>query len=229
MNPATPPARVVYPDSDGRPMSENDLQYRWIVTLRENIGHLLRDRPDVYVAADHLIYAQEGNPKRRAAPDVYVAFGRPKGDRGSYKVWEEGGVFPQVVVEVLSPGNRRKELRRKFHFYQKYGAEEYVVIDPDHHWIKVYHRTPAGRLKRVPTEPEYVSPRLRVRYVQRPDGLEVFHPTGERFLTMDELAQLHRQTRQQIDAERQRAEAERQRADALAAKLRELGVDPDAL
>jgi Uma2 family endonuclease len=202
-------------------MSENDRQYRWIVTLRENFGHLLRDRPDVYVAADHLIYAQRGNPKRRAAPDVYVAFGRPKEDRGSYKVWEEENIFPQVVVEVLSPGNRRKELRRKFHFYQRYGAEEYVVIDPDNHRLKAYHRTPAGRLKRVPTDPEYVSPRLRIRYVQRPDGLTVFSPAGERFLTMDELAQAERQMRQQADAERQRA-------DALAAKLRVLGIDPDA-
>jgi len=35
--------------------------------------------------------------------------------------------------------------------------------------------------------------------------------------------------RQRAEQERQRAEQERQRADVLAAKLRELGVDPDRL
>ena len=214
MTPAPTTPAVVYPDSDGRRMADNDLQFRWIATIRGNFDLLLQDRADVYVAADHLIYAQQGNPKRRAAPDVYVAFGRPKRDRGSYKVWEEGGVFPQVVIEVLSPGNRRAELRRKSQFYQRYGAEEYVVIDPDRHTLRAYHRTPAGRLKGVPTAPDYVSPRLGVRYVQRSTGLRVFHPTGEPFLTMMEA--------------HERARAETARADALAARLRALGLDPDA-
>ena len=35
-----------------------------------------------------------------------VVFGRPKGYRGSYRQWEEGGIAPQVVFEILSPGNR---------------------------------------------------------------------------------------------------------------------------
>ena len=234
--PTTP--RVVYPDSDGRRMADNTVQARWIVTLHGNLSLLAVDRPDVFVAMDHLIYAQEGNPKRRAAPDVYVAFGRPKGDRGSYKVWEEGGVFPQVVIEVRSPSNRGRELRRKYHFYQRYAAEEYVLIDPDRHTLRAYHRTPAGRLRRVPTAQEYVSPRLGVRYVQRPDGLQVFYPTGEPFLTMTELGLRARQA----EAEKQRAETERRRADTvtvdrdaerrekerLIAKLRAAGIDPDA-
>jgi Uma2 family endonuclease len=226
-------------------MAENTLQYQWIVTLQGNLDLRFADRPDVFVAGDHLIYAQEGNPKRRAAPDVYVAFGRPKGHRGSYKVWAEGGVFPQVVIEVLAPGNRKKEMRRKYYFYQKYGAAEYLIFDPDNHWMKAYHRTPAGRLGRVPTAPEYVSPLTGVRYVQRADGLTVFHPTGEPFLTMTELGHRARQAdaerqradaerqradaeRQRADAERQRADAERQRAERLAAKFRALGLDPDA-
>jgi Uma2 family endonuclease len=59
------------------------------------------------------------------APDAMVAFGRPKGHRGSYMQWRGGGIAPQVVFEVLSPDNRAGELARKFQFYERFGVEEY--------------------------------------------------------------------------------------------------------
>ena len=122
MGRATSDAGIVYPDSDGKPMSDNTLQFRWIVTVQGNLDLLFAARPDVFVAGDNLIYPVRGSNTIRQAPDVYVAFGRPKGDRGSYKVWDEGDTFPQVVFEVLSPGNRAGELRRKLAFYSTYGA-----------------------------------------------------------------------------------------------------------
>src|SRR6266542_1827009 len=116
--------QVVYPDSDGKPMADNTKQLRWIRTILDVLDAVFHDRPDVFVAGNNLIYPKQGDPKVRQAPDAYVAFGRPKGDRGSYKVWEEGGIFPQVVFEVLSPGNRPGEMARKLLFYERYGAEE---------------------------------------------------------------------------------------------------------
>ena len=117
------PAVVHYPDSDGKPMADNTIQFRWIMMLYTHLAGQFRDEANTFVAADHLIYPVEGESKNRQAPDVYVAFGRPKGDRGSYKVWLEGGIFPQVVFEVLSPGNRPEEMARKFVFYELHGAE----------------------------------------------------------------------------------------------------------
>src|SRR5439155_187166 len=73
----------------------------------------------------------EGNNTLRIAPDVMVAFGRPKGYRGSYRQWQEGGVAPQVVFEVLSPGNTIPELLRKLHFYERHGVEECYYLDPE--------------------------------------------------------------------------------------------------
>jgi Uma2 family endonuclease len=61
----------------------------------------------------------------RIRPDVLVALGRPKGERRSYRQWEEDNVAPQVVFEVLSPGNRPGEMDEKFQFYQRYGVDEY--------------------------------------------------------------------------------------------------------
>ena len=86
----------------------------------------------MFVAGDLLWYPVAGDNKTRIAPDALVAFGRPKGDRGSYKQWEEGGMAPQVVFEVLSPGNTRQEMADKLAFYDRYGVEEYYLYDPDH-------------------------------------------------------------------------------------------------
>src|SRR5438874_1420885 len=124
-------APIVYPESDGQPMADNTRQFRCIVMIQGGLDDLFRDRHDVFVAGDNLWYPVEGHPEIRTAPDVYVAFGRPKGDRGSYKQWEENNIPPQVVFEILSPGNRAGEMIRKYKFYNRYGVEEYYVYDPD--------------------------------------------------------------------------------------------------
>jgi Uma2 family endonuclease len=122
---------IDYPDSDGLPMADNTLQYEWIVTIKGGLDAIFLDDPNVFVAGDLLWYPVKGEPKIRTAPDAMVAIGRPKGYRGSYKQWEEGNLAPQVVFEVLSPGNRLREMIRKFNFYQQYGVEEYYIYDPD--------------------------------------------------------------------------------------------------
>ena len=116
----TQPA-VIYPDSNGQPMADNTLQFEWISTVKWNLEGLFQHNPDVFVAGDLLWYPVEGYPTLRIAPDALVAFGRPKGYRGSYQQWREGGIAPQVVFEVLSPGNRHNEMIRKFRFYERYG------------------------------------------------------------------------------------------------------------
>jgi Uma2 family endonuclease len=73
---------------------------------------LSRSRPNIFVAGDLLWYPVEGHPEIRVAPNVLVAFDRPKGDRGSYRQWQEDNVDPQVVFEILSPGNTLKEMTK---------------------------------------------------------------------------------------------------------------------
>ena len=99
-----PQSTVQYPDDDGQPMAENTLQFKWIVLIKEGLETLFRHDPNVFVAGDLLWYPEEGKPKIRQAPDGMVVLGRPKGRRGSYKQWEEDGIAPHVVFEVLSQG-----------------------------------------------------------------------------------------------------------------------------
>ena len=244
----TAPA-IIYPDSDGHPMSDNTKQFRWIVIIKENLELLFAAYMDVFVAGDLLWYPVEGDNKTRQAPDTMVIFGRPKGDRGSYKQWEEDNIPPQVVFEILSPGNRLKAMAHKLKFYERYGVEEYYIYDPDDIELIGWLRS-GEQLEIIEEMNGWVSPRLGVRFQMTSDNLEIFSPTGERFLTFVELAQLREQERQRAeterqraDEERQRAETERQRADealsqleqerqryqALEELLRERGINPEQL
>ncbi len=126
-----PFGKIVYPDSDGKPMAENTQQARWIVIFYSNLQAIFAKMADVFIAADLFWYAIEGEPSIRVAPDVLVVFGCPKGDRGSYKQWEENNLPMTVVFEILSPGNDIAEMADKFDFYETHGVEEYYIYDPD--------------------------------------------------------------------------------------------------
>jgi len=206
--------QILYPDSDGQPMAENTLQFKWIVLVKEGLEAVFRDDPNVFVAGDLLWYAQEGDPTVRVAPDAMVVFGRPKGHRGSYKQWEEGGITPQAVFEILSPGNRFGEMLRKFRFYNDRGVEEYYIYDPDTGELEGWRRE-EGELREIDDMNGYVSPLLGIRFEpgEGPDDLKIYGPDGSRFRTHQEL----------LDEE----QAQRQRAERLAARLRELGESVD--
>ncbi len=70
------------------------------------------------------------------------------------------------------------------------------------------------------------SPRLGVRFERDGDTLVLYQPNGERFATYVELVRQREQAQQQAEQAQQQAEQAQQRAERLAAKLRDLGVDP---
>lgn len=209
---AMPTEEVVYPTSDGQPMADNTRQFRWIVTIQGGLDAMFRDNPDVFVAGDRLWYPVKGEPRNRRAPDVMVVFGRPKGDRGAYLQWEEDGIAPQVVFEVMSPGNTHTEMAKKFQFYDDYGVEEYYLYDPDINELSGWLRSD-NRLRVIDSTEGWISPRLGIRFEVHEDGLHIYRPDGQECVSYVEL-------------ERQR-EQEYQRAERLAAYLRSMAIDPD--
>ena len=236
-----------YPESDGEPMAENTEQYEWLVKIKENLEILFAQDPRVFVAGDLFWYPV---PDRRiagpVAPDVMVAIGRPKGRRGCYKQWEEDGIAPQVVFEILSPANSLKEMADKLAYYDTYGVEEYYVYDPSANTLEIWLRQ-EGRLRRMSHLKGWVSPRLGIRFALSGETLEIFDPQGQPFLTSVELAARLRdeagraaQERARAEEERARAEEERAcaaqeraraeqehaRAEQLAERLRALGFEP---
>ena len=233
----------LYPDSDGKPMAENTTQFDWIVTLRTGLDLLFREEPNVFIASDLLWYPVKGKPAICTAPDALIAFGRPKGHRHSYKTWIEAGVAPQVVFEILSPGNRPKEMREKLKFYEKHGVEEYYIYDPDRGRLQGYLRS-ADRLRPIAEMQGWISPRMSVRFELDLDGkLRLTGPDGREFVgplalaeerdeiaqERDEIAHERDEIAQELRRVRRDRDQERLRAEKLMEKLRALGLDPDDL
>jgi Uma2 family endonuclease len=223
--PAVPDGAIVYPERDGQPMAENTKQLRWIVVLFGNLSALFRDRPDVFVAADLFWYPLEGQLEVRNAPDVLVVFGRPKGDRGSYRQWEEDNLPMTVVFEILSPGNTAEEMIDKHGFYEEHGVEEYYIYNSDSQRLHAYLRR-GEVLVRVRQVQGFVSPRLGIRFDLSGHEMVVYGPDGRRFLTFEELEAERERERQQRQIAEQRAAAAEQRAEHAerrAARAIELG------
>ena len=80
---------IYYPESDGKPMAETDVHISILTYLREALIDHFRDDPQVYVAGNLFLYYEKGDKSKVVAPDVFVVKGVPKGDRRTYKLWEE--------------------------------------------------------------------------------------------------------------------------------------------
>ncbi len=162
-----------------------------------------------------------------------VVVGRPKGYRGSYKQWEEDSIAPQVVFEVLSPGNKVPEMTRQFQFYNEHQMEEYYVYDPDEDTLVGWLRQ-GDQLRVIEEMHGWVSPHLDIRFDTSGAELRIFRPDGEPFRSHQELDQRATQAEQRAAQAEQARETERlareqaeQRAARLAERLREMGIEPE--
>ena len=240
---------IIYPESDGKLMADNTKQFRWITVIHGNLSWLFANNEMVFVAGDLLWYPVEGSPKITQAPDIMIAFGAAKGDRGSYKQWEENNIAPQVVFEILSPSNTKKEMLKKLLFYNKYGVEEYYIYDPDKNKLKIFLRS-EKKLDKINSMDNWVSPRLGIRFDMSGEELQLYHSNGQIFQGIEQIKEqlqqkdekLQQQDKQlqqkdeklqQQDEQLQQKDEQLQQQDKqlqiLAAKLQEMGIDPDEL
>ncbi|SRR5579883_2600724 len=211
----------LYPTGDGEPVAETyDHLYALLIVL-EVLRQFLSDRQATVLGNQFLYYAQ-GFPRLRTAPDVMVIFDVAPGGRDSYKIWEEGKV-PSVIFEMTSESTRQHDESFKKTLYEQLGVQEYWQFDPKGEWIPEQLRGYRlhGEVYESITDSQSQPLQLRLAV----DGkLIAFYrlDTGEKLLIPDELATA---LAQQTTA-RQQAEA---RAERLAARLRELGEDPEAV
>ena len=52
---------------------------------------------------------------------------------------------PDLVVEILSPGNSKKEIRLKHELYEEAGVKEYWIVNPEEENIVVFVLNEAGK------------------------------------------------------------------------------------
>ena len=143
---------------------------------------------------------------------------------------------PLLVIEVVSK-DRRADYITKRGEYELANVPEYVIVDPTQNRQRV----------RVIAVPEGDDVYSQVDYLPGEDIVSVVFPNlrlsvdeilcpplVERLIKeeqrrLQELRQSPATESQRADNERQRADDERQHAERLAARLRELGVDPDSV
>lgn len=123
------PTVIEYPASDGQPMAETGVHVMAIVYTLSVLRTFFRNRDDVYVSGDMFWYYDEGDPHKRIAPDVFVAFGVTTAERRAWLVWEEQKA-PEVVFEITSRSTRAEDLGSKKGLYEWLGVQEYFLFDP---------------------------------------------------------------------------------------------------
>jgi len=123
-------SEIEYPSSDGEPMAESDITRDYITYGVEALKLYFQGSSDVYVSANSFVYYEEGNKAAVVAPDIYAVFGVRKRTRDNYKVWQEGGITPQFVLEITSATTQDVDQETKPETYRSLGVREYFQYDP---------------------------------------------------------------------------------------------------
>jgi hypothetical protein len=173
------------------------------------------------------ILAEEAEPVRPRrtfrGPDLFVvldvdgSFRRQK-----WVVWEEGGRYPDVIFEFLSPSTRRVDQTTKKTLYEQiFKTREYYWYDPFHPDVFQGWQLDIGHGYRAMTPDArgwLWSPTLSL-WIGRWEGiyhrgqatwLRFYDPEGQLLWTPQEVAEM---TKQQAAAAEQRAETAEQRAE----------------
>ena len=160
---SSPGAAAVAPETDeveyperhwiAQSVGHGDAVWQAVAALRRHF----RERADVLVAMELVVYYQRGNNTVWLQPDVQVVFGVEHcGSRGSFRVWEEGKA-PDFVLEVASPSTAENDALHKAREYARIGVREYWRLDP------------AGSLMETPLE-GYVASAGQYEQVQPVEG-----------------------------------------------------------
>jgi Uma2 family endonuclease len=241
-----PLVQIKYPDGDGQPMAESDEAREYLLYAVKVLGYFFQNRPDVYVSGNLFIYYEEGHPEAVVAPDVFVVFGVENCPRRSYKTWENGGKGPDFVLEITSKSTRSQDQGAKKGIYAFLGVHEYFQYDPTGDYLKPQlqgFRLVKGNYFAIApaTVPMIASaPHAETAFCLTSDvlGLEVrleegemrfYEPTtGKRLLSYEEMAASQEGTERALELAEQALQEAEVKTLRLAAKLRELGIDPDA-
>ena len=224
---------IIFPPSDlysDEPPVETELHLRQIILLLKCLEWLWKERTDFYAVGNLSIYYSPHQKKSEdvRGPDFFVVLGTERKTRKSWVVWEENGKYPHVIVEILSPTTAKTDRETKKLLYQD------TFRTPDYFWFDPYTLEFAGfnliSGKYQPLQPNEKghlwSEELGL-YLGIYEGLlRYFTSSGVLVPTPEESAEMET-TRAAMEAEK--AKISNKKSQRLAAKLRELNIDPDTI
>lgn len=227
---ALPDVKLI--ETDGEPL-ETAWHRDEINLLIEQVRYHYRDRRDYFVGGNMFIYFNLEQARKRdfRGPDFFFVEGvRYDPLRPYYVVWEEGGKYPDAIIELLSPSTEQVDRTTKKAVYERtFRTPNYFCYDPETHKLEGWRLV--GN-KYQPLQPD-AQGRLWCEELQ----LWLGNWTGDYQGRSEVWLRFYDANGQVVplfaEAERQRADAERQRADAaereasrLKALLLEKGVTP---
>lgn len=238
-DPISPDAELLDGPLSDEPQMETVKHVQQLKLLLELCEWIFRDRHDVLATGNLTIFFSPEQLKRQdfRGPDFFLVLGTDPRPRNSWVVWNEGGRYPDLIVELLSRKTRSKDLGIKKQTYQDvFRTPEYYAFDPRTGALFAFELVDGQYRPRIPDASGRVwSDKLghylkvhekQLRFVTREGDLV---PTGlERGLMAEAAARQAEAAEQQARAAAGRAEEAEQRAERLAARLRALGGDPDA-
>lgn len=217
---------VIFPPSDlysDEPPLETDLHRLQITLLIQCLEWLWSDRNDFYASGNLTIYYSPSQRKSEdfRGPDFFVVLGTERKPRKSWVVWEEEGRYPNVIVEILSPKTAATDRSLKKRIYQDtFRTPDYFWFDPNSLEFAGFHILDGQYQPLEANEQGWLwSQQLQLYLGIYQQQLRFFTAEGQLVQTPEEVAQQQSQLAQLATA----------RADRLAAKLRELNIDPDNL
>jgi Uma2 family endonuclease len=219
------------PETDEVPLES--LWHRWeIGLLSESVICHLEGRTDFFVGGNMFLYysAEQARNRDYRGPDFFFVRGVDGTRlRRYWAIWDEGGKYPDLIVELLSPSTANEDRTTKKVLYeQTFRTPEYFCYDPDTERLegwrlqgKGYEEIPADeRGWRWSEELQlWLGTRNSMYLNQQATWLRLFDSQGNLVLINAERAE---QERQHAEQERQRAEQERQRAETLEAEVARL-------
>lgn len=226
--PPMPPTDLIF--DDGEPLETNRHRIAMNVLIRSML-EAKADREDYFVGGNMFIYYSSAQVRNKdfRGPDFFVVLGVDgRADRPGWVVWEENGRYPDVIVELMSPSTAAVDTGTKKDIYEQiFRTPDYFVFDPyDPDSFQGWHLdTNQGYQPLVPNERGWLwCQRLGLWLGTWSGTIERIPAVWLRFY--DEAGNL---VPLPEEAAQSRAEVEKNRAERLAARLREMGEDPDAI
>jgi Uma2 family endonuclease len=193
-------------------MGETEIHAQVLEDLRFALVRRYVDVPDVYVWGNLFLYYREGDPKACVCPDVFLIRGvgkRTDDRRRTYKLWEEGGRVPSLVIELTSESTRDEDVQKK-KLYERLGVEEYFLFDPFGEYVRP--RLQGFRLEGGRYQP--LVQRVDGALESRTTGL-VLKPEGKRLRLVDkETGEVLLRAEEEAEARLAAEELARQEAEA---------------
>jgi Uma2 family endonuclease len=210
------------------PEMESSLHYAQLALLVACLEWLWRDRNDFFIGANLTIYFSREQLKNRdfRGPDFFLINQTERRPRKSWVVWEEGGQYPDLIVELLSPATAKTDRSLKKVLYQdRFRTPEYFWFSPDTLEFEGYRLRGQHYEAIAPNDAGWRwSDVLGLFLGVQNETLRYFHRSGELVPTPEEAAEAA-----QLAAEtaQLKVQAAQERTARLTEQLRALGIEPE--